>query len=56
MAKYEHELTALEGLGLTAMEMDDTLTHLLSFVQANTHDADNAGATRRDSVMSDEQW
>lgn len=50
MAKYEHELTALEGLGLTDMEMDDTLTHLLSFVQANARDVDNAarrGAARQ---------
>lgn len=56
MAKYEHELTALEGLGLTDIEMDDTLTHLLTFVQANARDVDNAHAARRDSTMSDEQW
>lgn len=56
MAKYEHELTALEGLGLTDMEMDNALTHLLSFVQANARDVDDARAAQRDSAMNDEQW
>lgn len=56
MAKYEHELTALEGLGLTDLEMDDALTHLLSFVQANARDADDARTAQRDSMMNDGQW
>lgn len=34
MGKYEHELSALDGLGLSDVEMDDALTYLLSFVQA----------------------
>ena len=32
MAKYEHELAALQGLGLTDLDMDDALTGLLSRV------------------------
>ena len=32
MAKYEHELAALQGLGLTDLDMDDALTYLLSRV------------------------
>jgi AcrR family transcriptional regulator len=35
MAKYEHELRALDGLGLSDVEMDAALTFLLGFVQAN---------------------
>ena len=35
MAKYEHELGALDGLGLSYLEMDGALTFLLGFVQAN---------------------
>jgi AcrR family transcriptional regulator len=35
MAKYEHELAALEGVGLSDIEMDAALTFLLGFVQAN---------------------
>ena len=56
MAKYEHELAALDGLGLTDVEMDDALTYLLAFVQANARAADDARVTQRISHMNDEQW
>jgi AcrR family transcriptional regulator len=55
MAKYEHELSALEGLGLTDIDMDDALTYLLSFVQAWARSAD-ARAVSRETAMDDEQW
>ena len=35
MAKYEHELAALSGLGLTDPDMDNALPCLLIFVQVN---------------------
>ena len=56
MAKYEHELTAFEGLGLTDVEMDDALTYLLSFVQANARAAHDARAGQLSSAMDDRQW
>jgi AcrR family transcriptional regulator len=56
MAKYEHELSALDGLGLTEVEMDDCLTYLLGFVQASARVSLDAQATRRDSAMDDAQW
>lgn len=56
MAKYEHELTALEGLGLSDIQMDDSLTYLLSFVQANARAAVDARVAQLDSAMNDEQW
>jgi len=56
MAKYQHELTALEGLGLSDLELDDALTFLLSFVQANARAAVDARAVQVDSAMTDEQW
>jgi AcrR family transcriptional regulator len=56
MAKYEHELAALDGLGLSDVEMDGALTYLLSFVQANALAAADARAMRLRSAMSDEQW
>jgi AcrR family transcriptional regulator len=55
IAKYEHELSALDGLGLDDVQMDAALTHLLTFVQAWAR----AGADARDnreSGMDDEQW
>src|SRR5918999_683849 len=56
MAKYEHELAALAGLGLDDVEMDDCLTYLLSFVQACARASADARAARHDSAMTDEQW
>lgn len=56
MAKYEHELSAFEGLGLSDVEIDDARTYLLSFVQATARDANDARTVQRDSAMNDEQW
>ena len=56
MAKYEHELSALEGLGLDDVEMDAALTYLLTFVQADARSATEAHAARQESAMDDEQW
>jgi AcrR family transcriptional regulator len=53
IGKYEHELSALEGLGLDDIEMDDCLTHLLTFVQACARAVADARAA---SAMDDEQW
>ena len=56
MAKYEHELSAFDGLGLDDIQMDAALTHLLTFVQAWARAAADTQATRRDTAMDDEQW
>jgi AcrR family transcriptional regulator len=56
IAKYDHELRALEGLGLSDVAMDDALTHLLSFVQANARTAADARAAQMDSAMDDQAW
>jgi AcrR family transcriptional regulator len=56
MAKYEHELSALEGLGLDDIEMDACLTYLLSFVQACARAAADRGTVKRDTTMDEEQW
>jgi AcrR family transcriptional regulator len=56
MAKYEHELSALDRLGLEDIEMDAALTYLLSFVQGCARAAGDAQAVRRDSALGDEEW
>jgi AcrR family transcriptional regulator len=56
IGKYEHELAALDGLGLTDVEMDDCLTYLLTFVQVNVRTAADADATRRETSMDDRAW
>jgi AcrR family transcriptional regulator len=56
MAKYEHELSALDGLGLSDIEMDAALTYVLGFVQGWARTAADARAARDDSGMDDQQW
>lgn len=56
MAKYDHELAALDGLGLDDVEMDACLTHLLGFVQGCARAAADARTAQTDSAMSDQQW
>ncbi|WAL65862.1 TetR/AcrR family transcriptional regulator [Amycolatopsis cynarae] len=56
MGKYEHELSAFDGLGLDDVTTDDALTYLLSFVQSCARAAEGARAARSDSAMSDQQW
>ena len=56
MAKYEHELSAFDGLGLDDVTVDDCLTYLLSFVQACARATADARHTERDSAMDDGQW
>jgi AcrR family transcriptional regulator len=56
MAKYDHELSAFDGLGLDDIQMDAALTHLLTFVQAWARAAADAQAARRDTALDDEQW
>lgn len=54
IGKYEHELAAFDGIGLTDPEMDAALTHLLGFVHANALAAADAAA--HNSRQSDEDW
>lgn len=56
MSKYEHELSGLDGLGLNDVEMDDCLTHLLTFVQACARAVADARAAQHDSTLNDQQW
>ncbi|MDX3516910.1 TetR/AcrR family transcriptional regulator [Streptomyces scabiei] len=56
MSKYEHELSGLDGLGLSDVEMDDCLTHLLTFVQASARAVADARTAHHDSALTDQQW
>jgi AcrR family transcriptional regulator len=56
MVKYEHELSAFDGLGLDDVTVDGALTLLLVFVQATARATVDASATELESAMSDEQW
>ncbi|MER5862028.1 TetR/AcrR family transcriptional regulator [Kitasatospora sp. NPDC002040] len=56
IAKYDHELGAFDGLGLTDLDIDAALTHLLAFVRSTGRTALEARAAERDSAMSDDDW
>jgi AcrR family transcriptional regulator len=56
IAKYEHELSAIEATGLDDVELDAALTFLLDFVRSSAVAAHEADAARRASGMTDEQW
>ncbi|HEX6339957.1 TetR/AcrR family transcriptional regulator [Umezawaea sp.] len=56
MGKYEHELAALDGLGLSDVEVDAALTHLLSFVQAWARSAADSVAAAAESSLSEAEW
>ncbi|SDD92115.1 TetR/AcrR family transcriptional regulator C-terminal domain-containing protein [Glycomyces harbinensis] len=55
-AKYEHELRALEGLGLGDVAMDDALAYLLAFVRTAAQDAAQSEAEREATAMTDHEW
>ncbi|MFD9370876.1 TetR/AcrR family transcriptional regulator C-terminal domain-containing protein [Streptomyces sp. NPDC060020] len=54
IGKYEYELAAFEDIGLTDVEMDAALTHLLGFVHANALAAADDAA--HNSRQSQEDW
>ena len=56
MTKYEHELGAFDGLGLTDLDMDSALTYVLGFVTSVARIAIDARNARRDSGISDHAW
>ena len=56
LAKYEHELAALDGTGLTDVEVDASLAHLLGFVRSHVRSAHDAARATTDTAVSDAAW
>ncbi|WP_229397684.1 TetR/AcrR family transcriptional regulator [Micromonospora okii] len=56
MAKYEYELRAVEGLGLTEVEMDSTVRLVTDYAEGVARRAVEASVLERESGMTDEQW
>lgn len=56
MAKYEHELAAFDGAGMTDADTDAALTFVLGFVQSHGRAAHDARRATTDTAMSDEDW
>ena len=56
MAKYEHELAAFDGVGLSYVDTDAALGYLLGFVQHHCRSAHDAARATTDTAMSDADW
>ena len=56
LGKYDHEIRALDGIGLTDVEMDAVLTLVLGHVQSVARAALDATHTVTDSGLTDDQW
>ncbi|KAA5834523.1 TetR/AcrR family transcriptional regulator [Saccharopolyspora hirsuta] len=56
IAKYDYELNALTGLGLTDVEVDATLSLVLGHAEAAARRAVEAKQVEQRSGMTDEQW
>ncbi|GAA4596125.1 AcrR family transcriptional regulator [Actinoplanes octamycinicus] len=56
MAKYEHELRALDGCGLTDLEIDSALTFLIGFVQSAARTAADMRAAEARMPETDWEW
>ncbi|TCO28361.1 TetR family transcriptional regulator [Kribbella steppae] len=56
MAKYEYELAAVEGIGLTDIEMDDTVALVNGYVHGAVRTAVEARQVIQRSGMTDKEW
>ncbi|WP_214105443.1 TetR/AcrR family transcriptional regulator [Acrocarpospora catenulata] len=56
IAKYEYELSAVEGIGLTDLEMDAVVTLVSGFVHGAARGALESSAASGATGMTDEQW
>jgi AcrR family transcriptional regulator len=56
IAKYEHELRAVDGIGLSDVEMDAVVTLINGFVHGAVRGAIEATEAERHTGMTDEQW
>ncbi|WP_220448592.1 TetR/AcrR family transcriptional regulator [Nonomuraea mesophila] len=55
-AKYDYELRAIDGIGLTDVEMDSVITLITGFVHGTARGAVEAAQAETRTGMTDEQW
>jgi hypothetical protein len=56
MAKYEYELSAVEGIGLTDVEMDAAVALVNGYVHGAVRGAVEAALVIRSSGITDKEW
>lgn len=55
-AKYDYELRAIDGIGLTDLEMDAVITVITDFVHGTARGAVDSAQAEKLTGMSDAQW
>ncbi|MGW2152865.1 TetR/AcrR family transcriptional regulator [Nonomuraea sp. NPDC001699] len=55
-AKYDYELRAIDGIGLTDLEMDSVITLVTGFVHGTARGAVEAAQAESLTGMTDQQW
>ncbi|MEV4012889.1 TetR/AcrR family transcriptional regulator [Nonomuraea angiospora] len=55
-AKYDYELRAVDGIGLTDLEMDSVITLVTGFVHGTARGAVEAAQVESQTGLTDEQW
>lgn len=56
IANYDHDLRAVDGIGLSDLEMDSVVSTLHVFVQGAARAAIEAAGSERDTGISDQEW
>ncbi len=56
IAKYDHELRAVDGIGLTEVEMDSVLTLVLEHVQGAARRSLEASQAEKRTGKTDDEW
>ncbi|KAB2344352.1 TetR/AcrR family transcriptional regulator [Actinomadura rudentiformis] len=56
IGKYEYELRAVDGLGLTDVEMDSVISLVTGHAQSSARVSVNAAQAERRTGMTDEEW
>ncbi len=56
IARYDHELRAVDGIGLTDVEMDSVVSLVAGHVEGAARRSVEAAQAERHTGMSDEQW
>ncbi|MER7502407.1 TetR/AcrR family transcriptional regulator [Nonomuraea pusilla] len=55
-AKYDYELRAVDGIGLSDLEMDSVITLITGFVHGTARGAVEAAQAESQTGLTDEQW
>jgi AcrR family transcriptional regulator len=56
IADYDHQLRAVDGIGLTELEMDSVVAMVGVYVQGTARAAAEAAASIRDTGQTDDEW